>query len=476
MSKFTTAVKNVVVLVLENRSFDHMCGWFGTPKGLSGAESNLLDPADPASTEIKVSRDASYSGDLSVDPSHAFADVTVQIYGVAQAPAAPPVVHSSGFVLDYGRQAGSVPANIMKCFDPSRLPVLHTLATEYALCEQWYSSVPAQTWPNRFFLHCATSGGFLDNELRDYGMPTIYENLTGAGYSWAVYFHDIAQSLALARLQDSTFRGNFKFMPEFFRDLQNKTLPAYSFIEPRYFDFLRWKANDQHPPHDVSLGEHLIADVYEALRGSPYWNQSLFVVLSDEHGGIYDHLLPPAAVSPDEPSASNPVFNFTRLGVRVPAVLVSPLIPRQTLISDIQFDHTSLLATLRDVFDLPRSLTARDARAKTFTAWLQHDARSDADCPRTLPRPPQAQADEFHQSSVAATMTATKVSEDLTTTLRSRSAPSEFQTSLVKFARRLDVPESPQLRVLRHARAIDDEHDAAVHVRETVTRFVQGAR
>jgi len=477
MPRFRTAVEHVVVLVLENRSFDHMLGFMPGLDGLTGDEGNHVDPAMPASPFVRVSNDAHYTGDLDIDPSHEFTNVNEQLFGAMSGPV-PGGAHNIGFVSNYARQHDkhntfAVGPNIMKCFDPAKLPVLTTLAAQFAVCDRWHASVPAQTWPNRFFLHCATSNGFVDNQLRHYGMRTIYENITGVGLDWAIYFHDFPHALALANLSDSAFAGNFRLFPDFFRDLKNGTLPNYSFLEPRYFNLLSWKANDQHPPHDVQLGEHLIADVYEQLRSSRYWSTSLFAILYDEHGGIYDHELPPAAVSPDGKTSPVTNFAFDRLGLRVPAVLVSPLI-QKGVVDHTLYDHTSLLATVRELFGLPTALTNRDAQANAFTHLLDNAPRTDQPA---VARPDHPEATEFHRVPGAATMTADRVVEQLETNPSGVGQElSEFQDSLVSLANHLDVPESPQMRVLRLARRIDDEHDAAVHVREVALKFVEGAR
>lgn len=483
MAKFTTGIEHVIVLCLENRSYDHMLGFLkmpnGTPlpHGLTGNELNLENPAVPGSAKVVVSNDAQYTGDLDVDPSHEVTHVNVQLFGV-NPPPPPGGATNIGFVLDYATQGPPNPHTIMKCFDPSKLPVLTQLASEFVLCDRWHSSVPGQTWPNRFFLHCASSGGFVDNQVRHYGMRTIYENITGAGLDWGIYFHDFPQSLTLANLTDSAFKDKFKFFPDFFRDLKGGTLPNYCFLEPRYFDFLSWKANDQHPPHDVQLGEHLIADVYEQLRASSYWAKSLFVLLYDEHGGIYDHVLPPPTVNPDPTNQQvslDPPFDFTRLGLRVPAVIVSPFIktpaPGTIGVDSTVYDHSSLLATVRELFNLSKPLTNRDAHAATFTHLLVNDPARPA--PTTLQRPPDPLGNQFHSDPGAATMTADKVVAQKEAGMASPDPLSEFQESIVAIANKLDVPESAKMRVLRLARAIDDEHDAAVHVREIATKFVE---
>ena len=465
MSAFQRNIQHVVVLMLENRSFDHMLGFFGTPNGLTGTEFNVLDPANPGQ-RIVVSKDASPTADLVVDPAHGLEDINVQLFGSAVEPTPPPATTNHGFVLNYSQQPGVTPAtagNVMKCFDTGALPALTALAREFAICDQWFSSVPSQTWPNRFFVHAATSMGHIDNRPRVYTARTIYDNLTRAAEDWAIYFHDIPQSLMLANLRKSKYRSNFKVFAERFRlDCETGLLPTYSFIEPRYFDFLSFKANDQHPPHDVSLGDVLIAEVYESLRLSPVWDSSLLVVTWDEHGGIYDHQLPLATVNPDGLVHTNPGFDFTRLGLRVPAVIASPYIPRGTVDSTV-YDHTSVPASLKELLDLPEFLTRRDAAANTFGHLITDTKRTDT--PETLPR-----------ASVVTPPAATTASldnVDVRRELDSRStAPlSEFQESLVELSRTLPQPDNDRLRVARAATVPIDEHSAAVYVREAVELF-----
>ena len=239
------SIKNIVVLMLENRAFDHMLGYLPRSAGypiesLKGDEFNLLDPGNPASPAVRVNNRAKYQGDLSFDPYHDTADVNVQLFG-ASTPAPGAVATNSGFVFNYAQVPGNA-ANapkIMNCFDPAKLPALTTLAKEFRVCDHWYSSVPGQTWPNRFFVHAATSDGWLDNEFRYYGMRTIYDNLQAEGISWKIYFHDVPHSLALARLQSSLFKGQFKLFSSFKSDAQKGALPAYSFIESCLFRFQR---------------------------------------------------------------------------------------------------------------------------------------------------------------------------------------------------------------------------------------------
>jgi phospholipase C len=458
--------------MLENRSFDHMLGFLSSPTylidGLTGSEWNPRDPAhlDPTQ-EVKVTDDAGLI--FSYDPGHGFHDVNLQLF---DNPAGPPATSlpNGGFIASYSQRPHVMPAvadTIMKCMAPTTVPVLTTLGREFAVCDEWYSSVPGPTWPNRFFVHAATSKGYLDNsQARNYDMPTIFENLAAAGRTWRDYYHDFSQTWALQRLQSDTNKANFYSFGQFGTDAKNGQLANYSFIEPKYFS-LFGEANDQHPPHNILAGEALIAQVYNSVRNSPQWEQTLLVILHDEHGGFYDHVTPPSAAPPDSYTSQ---FAFDRYGLRVPAILVSPFIPKGT-IDHRTLDHTSIPATLKQIFQLPSFLTRRDAAAQTFSAIPSLDlARTDA--PSSIGAvapvvPFQLQGAQGLADLVAANASATPLS----------TAPlSEFQEALVALAHTLDLNESSEVRALRTARRIENEYDAAIYVREVSEKYAQTSK
>jgi phospholipase C len=180
----------------------------------------------------------------------------------------------------------------------------------------------------------------------------------------------VPQSITLERLSLSLDR--FRLFDEFLTDAKTGNLPAYSFIEPRYFADVSLP-NDQHPPHVATLGEQLIADVYNAVRSGPAWTRTLLIITYDEHGGCYDHVPPPPA-QPPEPKRPEAAFDFSRYGVRVPAVIVSPYVRQGTVLrphDDTPFDHTSIIATLRKRFPaLGPPLTERDAAAPDLSIAL----------------------------------------------------------------------------------------------------------
>jgi phospholipase C len=467
MNANKSPIKHIVVLMLENRSYDHMLGYLkqGTP--LTGNEYNLVDPANPESEKVYVSNASGYV--TLPNPAHDVASVEKQEYGdfgkiVSPAP-------MNGFVkvqIETAKGDMELGKKIMQCFDPDKIPSLTTLAREFVLCDHWHSSVPGPTWLNRFFAHAATSDGVsFDDAKHLFKMKTIFDFLFENGFSWNVYYGDIPQSIILQHQGDKL--GHFKRFHKFYEDLENGKLAAYSFIEPRFISFHQWKATDQHPPHDVKLGEYLIAEVYDTLRASPYWEKSLLVVLYDEHGGFFDRVPPPDHVpNPDGKIAVNPPFEFTRLGVRVPAILVSPWVEKGQIDSTI-YEHASLPATVRTLFGLPEALTARDRAANTFEKNLTRSTpRTDA--PMALPVPGEPEEIQHHRKLLRANALEQWIRGLIQHGEESQEPLTLYQQSLVEMADRLN--EEAKTGVAPRAGQILHEHEAARHIHETVRRFL----
>jgi phospholipase C len=381
-------IEHVVVLMLENRSFDCMLGMLypNDPdfEGLTGQESNNY-----AGRPIPVWNDPGMDATTAViptpDPGENFTDMNVQLFGgKGQRTTDPPTM--SGFAQNYIMQPPSKegafdPRAVLHYFTPEQVPMISTLAKAFGVCDQWYASAPCQTWPNRFFAHTGTSLGHLDNKTFPIPFPahSLLRRLEDNDKTWRVYFHDMPQS---GLLRDIWLYAlfHYRFFSQFLADAQAGALPSYSFIEPRYFTdlFLRKIPNDEHPPHNVVYGEQLIADVYNAVRSSPVWKKTLLIITYDEHGGCYDHMSPPAAVPPDANDQYG--YGFDTYGVRVPAVIVSPYIPAGSRIRatprpvkngpPYPFDHTSIIATVRKLFDLGAALTERDNVAPDLLSAL----------------------------------------------------------------------------------------------------------
>jgi phospholipase C len=369
-------IQHVVVLMLENRSFDCLLGRLYPSSaafhGLTGMELNLDPAGNPVSPWNLPGNDPQTMTIPSPDPGELFTDINTQIFGTPT-PIGTATATMDGFVKSYLAQASTNPGqtydlrSVMHFYSASQVPVISQLASAFAVCDQWHASAPCQTWPNRFFVHTATAGGYENNSPVHfpYLMPTIFTRFdqAGMGDAWRVYFHEVPQSLTLSDLWSHLER--FRLYAQFRDDAAAGSLPAYAFIEPRYFPDVELP-NDQHPPHVVSLGEQLIADVYNCIRSGPAWTQTLLIITYDEHGGCYDHMPPPAAAAP-EAAAAGQAFGFDRYGVRVPAVIISPYIRAGTILRAAPgappFDHTSIIATLRRRFDLGAALSARDAAA-----------------------------------------------------------------------------------------------------------------
>jgi phospholipase C len=382
------SIQHVVQLMLENRSFDHMLGFLypdktgpgGQPfEGLTGTESN----ADASGNAVPVYPiDTTKTGAYfmpGADPGEGYANTNAQLFGSGKAPA-PPAAAMSGFMTNFAAAitfdeqnhrtplAGTVASDIMGVFTPESLPVISGLAKGFAVCDHWYSSVPTETFPNRAFACAGTSQGHMNDATSSYTVQSIFGLLTAHNLSWKIYGYN-AEPLTRANFPDTQSAPDTSFgkFGNFQADCAGGTLPAYSFLEPSWGS----AGNSQHPNYDVALGEALIQQVYQAVRSGPGWDQTLLIITYDEHGGLYDHVPPPANAVPPDNSPGEFGFDFRRFGVRVPAVLVSPLIPPGTIFNvpagGMPIDHTSVLKTIEVRWGLP-SLTARDATGQNPAA------------------------------------------------------------------------------------------------------------
>ena len=295
----------------------------------------------------------------------------------------------------------------MNGFRPPALPNLSLLAYEFVVCDNWFASVPSQTFTNRSFVHAGTASGYVNNDL--YGLPlfvndtpTIFNLLEQQGISWRIYYGSywFLSMAFLNQRQLDRYSGHlfaagpqrmFQFQ-SFLDDAKHGTLPSYSFVEPIFMDSLIYgRENDMHPdaaildwdgkPSDARFGDELVRKVYQALKAGPQWNSTLLVVIFDEHGGCYDHVPPPPAVPPDnriipsgQPGYSG--FGFDRYGVRVPAVMVSPLLVR-SVVDHTLYDHTSIIRTVMERFGVSGDLGRRVANADPLAPLFAESPRAD---------------------------------------------------------------------------------------------------
>ncbi|OMO96087.1 Phosphoesterase [Corchorus capsularis] len=281
---------------------------------------------------------------------------------------------------------------------------------------RWFASVPSSTQPNRLFVHSATSGGATSNIpallVKGYPQRTIFENLDDAGISWGIYYQNIPATLFYRNLRKLKYL--FRFRPyglTFKKHAKEGKLPGYVVVEQRYMDSKVDPANDDHPSHDVYQGQMFVKEVYETLRASPQWNQTLLIITYDEHGGFYDHVATPVSgvPSPDGIVGPDPFFfKFDRLGVRVPTIMVSPWIEKGTVVhgpngspfSTSEFEHSSIPATVKKVFNMSTPfLTKRDEWAGTFESILQTRTNPRIDCPEQLPTPTRIRQGEANEDA-----------------------------------------------------------------------------
>jgi phospholipase C len=377
MSTGLDQLKHLVVLMMENRSFDHMLGSLKTVNPRIDGIPNGWNNLDDRNAAVPPQPLADFQGQLDPDPNHHFPAVDLQIFnGDTSNPRQP---NMKGFVKSYYSQRRDTNHShmIMYYFKQGDLPVLTTLALEFAVFNRWFASIPGPTICNRAFAHYGTSFGRVDMNPFDIIEPfkSIYTRLISAtpARTAKVYYYDTTSStmevVNLLQNQPQLF-GTYN---EFLQDCQNSALPDYSFVEPNYSDHDTDEgeeiASDQHPDHDVQAGEYFIADVYMAIRKNPVlWPNTALLVVYDEHGGLFDHVPPPNCrpdqfTAPANSTGTGSEFKFDRLGVRVPAILISPWIPKGTVVDRV-FDHASIPATVSKFFSIedaarsPREINA----------------------------------------------------------------------------------------------------------------------
>lgn len=424
-------IKNVVVLVLENQSFDRVLGCLKAehpaidaclPGDTSVECTNPVDPADPRSRRVGVSCDADYFPPGG--PGHSIPGIDQQLHGF-QTPREPP--NMQGFVRDF-RDHVDNPAlapTIMQGFNSRKLPAFHTLAKEFLVFDHWHCDIPGPTQPNRLYVNSATSHGLGRNNVASLALGLPQKNLfqvldeQGNGkVEWRTYFQSAPTTLFFQYTRKHFDR--FKTWDQFIVDAKDGNLPAYTYLEPRYFELMDQPGNDMHPDnHAANEADKLLAEIYHILRNSPQWESTAFLVTFDEHGGYFSKVPPPLAPNPDGLMSDDPPYDFSRVGVRVPAILVSPWVRKGAVVSkDRQgrtLSHSSVVKTVRELLlgHSEPSLTRREAWAGSFAHVFDELSRPRTDCPTRLPPTPDSGVrpawvsspgyglmDEFHQSIV----------------------------------------------------------------------------
>ena len=449
-------IDTVVHLMLENRSLDNLLGWlYGSDKpancipntftnfdGASLSHSNIAGSntyfqSNGTGSAIVLPNGENKTVEMAYplripgfDPFEPMVNVRKQLYNSSNGDWSL-TPDMSGFASDYGSALGIThPSQVMGSYNPTQLPIINGLAKNYAVSDRWFCSAPTQTDPNRAFSICGTSMGAEANDDIDESTyadaTTIFNALGSNGKSSGMYWSTddplgsgtasnedgFSETLSISwSPYSSYFFPNLNYAPEnkvgtfnnFLSDLCNGTLPNFCYLEPYWgggagglddndSEFIGIQGNDYHPPAWVGPGENFLNELYNAIIKSPQWENMLFVITFDEHGGTYDHVPPGKTVAPDSHTGKSG-FSFDRLGVRVPTILISPYIESQTVFraeGESSYDHTSMLATLlkwAGVDPGSAGLGARTAQAPTFEGVLSDKRRDDYKSPPTFTVP-----------------------------------------------------------------------------------------
>lgn len=415
-------VEHVIVVMFENRSFDNVLGglypfsprFHGVPPGWS-----VPLTLNGQTTQISAWQGNDNRSQIMPfpDPQEDYDDMESQINKGKM----------DGFADNYATALKDPTIDavrqIMQYYTAEFMPVSHYLAKRYAVSDTYFGSGPVQTWPNRLFAHSGTPGSnfqvpYLNNhKYPDYPLiegqlkwKTVFELLDekypDSQNNWRVYYDDEVPISALFDYVDDrwnkfepggnvlAYKSDFPFIyGDFFLDVENSNLPKYSFIEPRYQENSVDRIippNSNHPgsaslfpwidtPINVANGEEMLNDIYGALIKNPdLFAKTLLIVTYDEHGGLFDHVPPPAATSPFDPEMVKG-FDYNQYGPRVPAIFINPCIKSGTVLRPPlgqYFDHTSIIATLCAQFDLNGPLTPRDNAAPVFSGLISGDMKT----------------------------------------------------------------------------------------------------
>jgi phospholipase C len=409
-------IKHIVVLMMENRSFDHMLGYLSLPvngnngrvgrgrhdvNGLTGNESNVINLMSPDTTTVFPFPGTDYDYDLGHGESNHHLQRGSFKKNVAGRLV--PIAANGGFILDYDEylkhknypgvtdeKRHDLRKESMGYHPRHHVPIYDFVAENFAICDKWYAAVPLNTWPNRYVALTGklntTPSGEAEKGIPDFDSfvpshnTTIFDHLTAKNIPWRYYESNIGTLRLFAKYtQDIELIRSFNPAPSlghkgFIEELKElgraNTLPSVIYVDPSMVDLSPIEANDDHPPTDIKYGQAFVKKILETLRSLPQWNDILFIITYDEHGGFYDHVFPQA-------DTAAPLFNdinnqpVTHRGFRVPSFVISPWVPK-SFVSHEVFDHTSILKTIMARFlnTAPPDLGPRVAAANDLGSIL----------------------------------------------------------------------------------------------------------
>jgi phospholipase C len=429
-------VEHIIVLMMENRSFDHMLGYLGLEggiPGLDGLRRDMYNEHDGQRYYVEPLTETAFPG--GANPSHDGKSVEDQLAD-----------NNGGFVRNFVEKTeSSEPGLVMGYYTEQQLPVYDHLARNFTVCHRWFSSVPGATWPNRLYSIAGAAAGSADDLplFPYYWMKSFARHLDKAEKSWRWYSYDPGTLRFIDRKYRTVRGGRFGFVeqrtPEedavshnlhegtsLVDDIANDELPHVSWIDPNFTDLhLIPHANDDHPPADVTGGQELVLNIYRALAARPdVWAKSLFIVVYDEHGGLYDHV-PPSKAPDDNP-------RFRRYGVRVPALVISPW-AKPGFVSDQVFDHASLIKTILVRFCSPDGKIPNMGRRVTEAADLSVLLTADS-----TRQPPDHQAIVEGMANLRAEQVRKRILEGPINAARQRRPElDELQSGIIRGAQKL---------------------------------------
>lgn len=340
-------IEHIVVVMMENRSFDHFLGWLPGSRGRQAGLSYLDNDGEAHPTW----RLNTFVGCAHPDPDHSYAGGRSEV--------------------DDGKMDGwlRTTTNDTFCigyYDEADLPFQAAAARHFTTLDNYFASILSSTFPNRVFQHAAQTDR-LSNTLDLSTLPTIWDNLAAAGISHRYYFSNVP----FLALWGDKYIGISALFTDFLADCAAGTLPAVSFLDPKFTILDDGEGNDDHPHADVRAGEAFLGQVCRAVTAGPGWKNTVLVINRDEWGGFYDTITPPRVIAPNDVD-TDLVNGKALLGCRVPTLVISPWTrgtPATPRINSSLYDHTSVLKLIEWRYNLP-PLTKRDASGEVANLAL----------------------------------------------------------------------------------------------------------
>jgi phospholipase C len=344
-----SGIEHVIVLMMENRSFDHFLGWL---PGADGRQAGLSYTDAAGISHPTYSLAPNYQGCGHPDPDHSYAGARIEYDGGA---------------CDGWLRAGANDVFAIGYYTQADLAFLGSATPAWTTCDKYFASILAGTFPNRFYQHSAQTDRLDDSLLPLSTLPTIWDRLASHGLSAKYYFSDFP----FLALWGARYAGISHLVEEFFEDCLAGTLPKVSFVDPRFLLEEEGLSGDDHPHSDIRNGEFFLNSIYEAVTSSPAWPNTVLVINFDEWGGFFDHVAPTRAPIPARDAA---LGSDGLRGFRVPALVISPWSPRGTVAHGL-YDHTSVLKMIEWRWSL-RPLTVRDSQANNLAEALDFSAKN----------------------------------------------------------------------------------------------------